>query len=296
MPKKDELTARDHALRATAAGIEPLMQTGIPMTAASVGHMALAPYIRKLRRDIGHVPAHLRTETADQLANLTETMLLQGGRDPDVGREVHLNISKKPGGAAVYRELFPFKGQKAPRDILRAGLNISPESLAHEVGHLTAGSKAGKALQTLNRYLIAKPAWAVPSALAATALLSDPGEEPNAVAKAAPYIGGAHAAGLLAEEMRANLRGFKILKDLGHKTPLKQQIGRYLSTATYLRSLFPLVAAPAGILAGVKAYDEARAKKRPLTFKGMLLAGTPSSLAEKPSAEELKKKWAPHFK
>ena len=295
MPE-DKLTLKEHALRAVASGSEAAKQTALLGSTVGLSNLALAPYLRNLRKDVSHVKPEFRTPTLKSLGDLAEKLLLAGGRDPAKGRPVELYSGPvEPGFASVVREWVSDKSQKAPRDVLRLGLNATPESIAHEVGHLTAGNKFEKALQTVSRYLVAKPALALPSVLAATALLNKPGDEPNPVATVAPYIGAAQLAGILGEEVRANRRAFKLLKDVGHKAPLKQQIGRHLMALPYLTRAAPLVAAPIGILAGIKAYDNARKQKRPMTFKGMLLAGGPTELAEKPSADELREKWAPYF-
>lgn len=292
----DKLSPKEHGMRTLAAGTEAAKRTAILGSTVALSNLALAPYLRHLRKDTKHVKPEFQTKTAPELGDLADKLIRKGGRNPDTGRKVEIFLLDQPGEASVIREWVKDKGQKAPRDVLRLGLNATPESIAHEVGHITSDSRFGRALNRIGKYLVAKPALALPSALAATTLLDKPGEEPNAIAKAAPYIGGAQLAGILGEEVRANLRAFKLLKGIGHKSPLKQQIGRHLMAFPYVTRAVPLIAAPLGILAGAKAYDKARKKKRPMTFKGMLLSGGPTELAEKPSAEELAEKWAPHFK
>jgi hypothetical protein len=62
----------------------------------------------------------------------------------------------------------------------------------------------------------------------------------------------------------------------------------------YASRAVPLLAAPVGLLAGIKAFDKAKEHNRPITLKNLLLE-SPKDLAETPNVSELKKKWAPHF-
>ena len=294
MPQQNKLKPSDHATRVISAASEGFRGAALPGT-AGVGLLALAPVIRKHLRDTSHVPKKYQTKTVQDLANLTEKLLIAGGRDPDAVPKVILRPTKTPGYAKAVQEYTKSKGRKHLRDTLHLGLNATPESIAHEVGHLTSGSAFGRALSKISPLLRKPVAQAVPGLLAATALLGKPGEEAPAIAKAAPYVGGLQLAAILGEEVRANTRAMKILKKIGYNPTLKQQIGRHATALTYLPYGAALIGAPLGILAGVKAYSRAREKKRPLPLASLIAHG-PKRLAETPTAQELREKWAPVLK
>ncbi len=294
MSQKDKLKPSEHANRAIAAMSQGTREAVLP-GAAGVGLLALAPLVRDHLRDTSHVPEKFKTKTVEDLAKLTEKLLRAGGRDPNVGRTVELIPMSTPGYAKVVQEYGKIKGGRAPRDFLHLGLNATPESIAHEVGHITPESSLGKVLSRLSPLLRKPIAQMAPGLLAATALLSKPGEEPSVVAKAAPYVGGIQMAAILGEEVRANTRAMNLLKRIGYNPTLKQQLLRHASALTYLPYGAALIGAPLGILAGIKAFDRGRAKNRPMPTSAILARG-PKQLADAPSAQELKEKWVPFFK
>jgi len=294
MANDRKLTGKEHATRAVAAGSQGLLDSMLPAT-PGLGLLAMRPYFRKVLNDTRHVPDKLKTETPEALINLADKLIRAGGRDPTTGRPVELIFNKKRGFAGIDHEYIKAKGAPRTRDILHLGLGATPESIAHEAGHLTAGGALGKTLSRISSLARTYPAQAAPALLAATALLSDPDKETPAIAKAAPYIGGAQLATILGEEVRANVRAQKLLKRIGYQSSLGQQLGRHALALSYLPRAALLIGAPIGILAGVKAYDEARKKNRPMPVTGLLSTG-PRNLAQMPSAAELQEKWAPRFK
>jgi len=292
MTDKKKMTAGDHGTRALAAASQGARDATLPGV-AGLGLLGLAPYIRKLTLDASHVPPAFQTKTKKELVLLASRLVDAGGRDPGVGKELLIKIKKTPGFAEFIRESRPPRGSnRKAYDVLRVGLGATPESIAHEVGHATGG----KTRKLLN------PSWAfrtraamvAPSLLAATALLGDPDKDLPVAAKAAPYLGGAMLAAILAEEVRANMRGLKLLKRIGYKTPMKQSIGRHIMTLPYMGKGVAMVAAPLGILAGIKAYNKAKKKDRPMSVHG-ILSHKPTELADAPASLELQKKWAPFF-
>ena len=293
MTEKKKMTAGDHGTRALAAASQGARDAALPGI-AGLGLLGLAPMYRKLTQDTKHVPSGFQTKTQKELGDLIDRLLVAGGRDPEVGKELVVNAKKPPGFAEYRREFRAPRGSgRKARDFLYLGLNATPESVSHEIGHATGG-RFGKALNAISQPLRTKPALAVPALLAATALLGDPDKDLPMVAKAAPYIGGAMLATVLAEEVRANMRGLKLLKQIGYKTPINQQIGRHAMALSYLGKGVGMIAAPLGILAGIKAYNKAKQKDRPMTLHG-IAAHKPSDLADAPSSMELQKKWAPLF-
>lgn len=293
MTNDSKLKPSEHATRALA-GVSQGIRGAVLPGAAGLGLLSIAPLARKLVKDTSHVPKAYRTETIDQLTKLTDKILRAGGRNPDMGRPIFLDPVAKPGAAEVIQEYIKPKGQKKARDILRIGLNANPESIAHEVGHITPKTTLGKILSKVSPVLRSRPAQAVPAALAASALLGKYDEDAPAISKAAPYVGGAQLATIMAEETRANLRGSNILKRMGYKSPLKQRIGRHIASLPYLHHAALLIGAPIGILKGLEAFKKAKQKQRPMSPE-QLLARSPEQLANLPTTQELQEKWAPLF-
>ncbi len=293
MTQKKELKPSEHATRALS-GVSQGVRGALVPGFAGLGLLALAPLGRKITQDTSHVPPKFKTETVEQLADLSDKLLRAGGRNPDVGRKVILNPTNKPGFAEVIQEYLPGKGRSKARDILRVGRGATPESIAHEVGHITPTNRFSKALSRISPIARHPLAQALPSLLAATSLLGKPDEEAPMVAKSAPFVGGAQLAAILGEEVRANTRASKLLKSIGYKPSLKQTLGRHALALPYLRHAALLVGAPLGILKGVEMYNKAREKGIKIP-PAQLLGRSPEQLATTPTTEELKKKWAPLF-
>ena len=293
MAQKKQLKPSEHATRALSAASQGARGMMLP-GAASMGLLALAPFARKLTQDTAHVPKGFKTNTPSELAGLADRLLRAGGRNPDTGRPIVLQVSSKPGSAEAIQEYTPRKGKTKARDILRLGLGATPESVAHEVGHVTPENRLSRALSKLSPLARSKPAQMLPALLAATALFGDPNKETPAIAKAAPYVGGAQLAAILGEEVRANRRSSKLLENIGYKTLLKQRIGRHSLALAYLPYAAALIGAPLGILKGIKAFDKAREQKREIPPLE-LLGRSPQDLADTPSTKELQKKWKPFF-
>jgi len=289
MSKKKQLKPSEHATRAISAASQGVRSVAAPGI-AGLGLLALAPYARKLTHDTSHVPKGFTTKTPQDLAVLADKLLRAGGRNPDTGRPIILQVASKPGSAEVVQEYFPRRGHTKARDIMRLGLNATPESVAHEVGHVTPENRLSKALSKISPIARSKPAQLLPALLAATALLGKPGEDTPTIAKAAPFVGAAQMAAILGEEVRANRRSTKLLKSIGYKPLLKQRVGRHLLSLSYLPAAAMLIGAPLGILKGIKAYDKAKEKKRKVPPLG-LFGNSPQVFADTPSASELKKKW-----
>lgn len=293
MTQTKKLKPSEHATRVLAATSQGVRGAAVPGVGAGLGLLALAPFARKFTRDTKHVPGGFTTKTPQALVELTDKLLRAGGRNPDKGRPIQLQITK-PGAAEVVQDYFPQKGRTKSRDILRLGLGATPESIAHEVGHITPKNRFSKFLSKLSPLARSRAGQALPSLLAATALSGKPGEDTPTIAKAAPYIGGAQLASIVGEEVRANRRSTKLLKSIGYKPLLKQRLGRHALTMTYLAYAATLIGAPLGVLKGVKAFDKAREKKRDMPPQG-LLGRSPQAFADAPSTTELKKKWKSTF-
>ena len=295
MANKNQLKPSEHATRALAAASQGVRGVATP-AALSLPLLALAPFSRKLLSDTSQVPKGFTTRTPQELSDLADKLLRAGGRNPySKSRPIELKVTPEPGKAKAIQQLFPKKGRTKARDILQLGLKATPESVAHEVGHITPQNRFSKILSKLSPLARSKPGQALPALLAATALLGKPGEEPPTIAKAAPYVGGAQLAAILGEEIRANSRTTKLLKAIGYKSPLKQGLGRHALALSYLPYAATLIGAPLGILKGIKAFDKAREKKReipPLELLGV----SPQVLSNVPSGNELKNKWAPLLK
>ena len=94
----------------------------------------------------------------------------------------------------------------------------------------------------------------------------------------------------MAEELRANLKGLKALKNIGYKTPLAAKLRMLAPTATYLQHAGLLVATPIAVLKGLEYYNKLRDEGRAPTLKELWRV-SPKTLATLPTKEELKSKW-----
>ena len=256
----------------------------------NLGLLALAPLIRKGRVAPEGLPTQFKTQTSEQLADLAYRMSMAGGRDPSQGRQLKLDILKDPNKASLLRE-GKVKG-RAPRDILRVSKGISPETLAHEVGHATAKTKTDDVIRSIAAWARKKPAKFAPGLLALSGILGPKDQtEPHLLAKAAPLLGGAQLAATLAEESRANIRGTQILEKLRYKMPMTKKLKMFLPTSSYLGKAGLLVGMPLGILHGISEYNKAQQAGQPMTLQN-LMRGTPSQIAKTPPLEDVQKYWA----
>jgi hypothetical protein len=274
------------ALAGAGEGVSGFAKSSI----GNLGLLALVPLIRKGRIAPEGLPEKFKTQSSEELADLAHRMSMAGGRDPSKGKQLQIEFNKEPGKASLFMESSA-KG-RAPRDMLRVSKGVSPETLAHEVGHATSGTKAGRFLRSISRYARSKPARFLPSLLALSGAIGPKDqEEPHLLAKAAPLIGGAQLASILGEETRANIRGIKILEKLRYAMPFKKKLKMFLPTSTYLGKAGLLVGAPLGILKGITEYNKAQKAGRPMTLQN-LLAAHPSQIAATPPLEEVKQDWA----
>lgn len=256
----------------------------------NLGLLALAPLVRKGRLAPANLPEQFRTGTSEELADLAHRMSIAGGRDPSKGRPLRLDVLKEPGKASLFME-GKVKG-RMPRDRLRISKGVSPETLAHEMGHATGNTRADRFLREISRHARKKPALFAPGLLALTGALGGGEEgEPHALAKAAPLLGAAQMASILGEETRANIRGAKILEKLRYAMPLKKKLKMFIPTASYLGKAGLLIGAPLGVLKGIAEYNKARQQGQSMSLQN-LLAGTPSQIAQTPQLEEVQKTWA----
>ncbi len=97
---------------------------------------------------------------------------------------------------------------------LSSAVGTHPFVIAHEVGHASRTNAASKLLGRVGRSLTAR---ALPlGLLAGGALATDATDsEVSKAVKAAPWVAGANAAIRATEELRASLRGRKLLKQIG---------------------------------------------------------------------------------
>jgi hypothetical protein len=288
MKKKRDISPSEHAQRAMAGVSQGVRSSALPGM-AGLGLLAIAPYSRKLVNDTSHVPAAFKTDTPAKLEKLVNKLVSAGGRNPEGKKRPFEIWLSKDQFAQVSSEYGKQKGRKA-RDVLYAKLKATPESLGHEIGHITHKAPLEKLLYRTSLYSRTPLGLAVPTLLAATGLLAKPGEEAPITAKAAPYVGGAQLAAIVGDEVRASMRGTKLLKAIGYNSSLRQRIGRQLMALPYLGHAAGLIAAPIGILKGIEWYDKARKKGVKITPID-LVARSPESMAKTLTPTELKKKW-----
>jgi hypothetical protein len=255
-----------------------------------LGLLAFAPVLRQLAKAPKRGQAGFETQTMPQAASLLERMVHTSGRDPEKGTKLRAQFSSKPYEALYGKGRLRSSGQ--PIDLLRISKGLSPEVMAHEVGHAATTTRLSKALQTLSTIARSKPGLAAPTLMALTGAVGPSDEKDvHAFAKAAPLLGTAQMAAILGEETRANIRGSKILKNLGYKSSLGKRLKMFAPAASYLTHLGLLVGAPIGVLKGIKAYNKAQQEGKPLPPKAMLF-NQPTELAKIPTLEEAQQTWA----
>jgi len=288
--EQQELQPSEKAHRALA-GLSEGVAGATKASIGNIGLLALAPFIRRGRSAPPDLPPQFKTDTREALANLVATMT--GGQNPSEGRNLRLDVLDEPGKASLHVE-SRVKG-RAPKDWLRLSRGISPETVAHEVGHATTGNKLERFSRYLSGIARSKPASFLPSLLALTGSIGPEGKdgEPHALAKAAPYVGGAQLASILGEETRANIRGARILDKIkypGAKS-LRTKLKLLLPTLSYLGKAGLLVGAPLGVLKGMTEYGKARSAGNPMSLRSLLTA-SPTQIASTPPLEDVKKRWA----
>jgi hypothetical protein len=213
--------------------------------------------------------------SADDIADKALQMLEAGGFDGDI------IVNTK--GKTVPEFISARKGPNA----LHLPIGITPEIMAHEVGHATQTSKLDKAIHRLGVLASKKPMLALPSLMASAALADDP--YMGAISKAAPWVGGGMLAATLAEEARANIKGAKILEALGTKMPMSKKLRLFLPAAAYLGAAGLLVGAPAGIRKGILAQRKSTEEGLPIPPNKYPPFSTyvPSQVAALPRPEEV---------
>lgn len=288
MAENQKLKANEYAAKALA-GVGGGINIGLPFAITQLGLTGLSPLIRKVMKASPNIPENLKTETDEQLMNTAERLVRAAGIDPtNPAHPVTIYIEEKPGMAGVARQRATKK--TLPKDQLQLSRNLSPELIAHEVGHITGNkSRLAKILNRLAGELRRPLPLAIAPALALSGALSSKEDVPT-YAKAAPYLGTAQFASILGEEIRANIQAAKILKNVGYKLPLSQVLKAYLPTASYLGYGGLLVGTPLGILKGLQLYNESKKKGYPFTVKQMLLS-SPQSVSKVLTPEEFKEKW-----
>lgn len=289
--KKEKLKPSEYASRALS-GMSQGLRGHAVTSAGGMGLLFLTPEIRNQAFAARDVASGIPTKTPEQISGLADKLLRAGKRDPDIGRKVIFQPMAEKGYADVVQE-WTRKGGKS-RDILRLGLDVAPESVAHEVGHLTGNAPWTKALRAVSGLSRTAPALALPSLLALSGALSKNEEDVPAYAKAAPIVGGAQLATILGEEARANVGGAKLMKNIGHAIPLLKRLKMFLPTATYLGHGGLLIGAPLGILKGLELYNKSRKQKKSFDPR-KLLRSSPEELQHIPQPTEAKKKWEKRF-
>lgn len=279
-----ELTHR--AMAGVSQGVAGAASTAL----GQLGLLAFAPALRQLAKAPSNVQKGFETQTIPQVQSLAQRLVEKSGRDPEQGRPLRVAISSKPHKAEYGPAKMRQTGRKIDRLLISKGL--SPEVMAHEVGHAARTPRLDKAIQTLSTIARSKPGLAVPALMALTGAVGPSDEKDvHAFAKAAPYLGAAQMAAILGEETRANVRGSKILKRLGYASSLGKKLKMFAPSASYLTHLGLLVGAPVGILKGIKAYNKSKLKGEPLQPKAML-RHQPETLAAIPTLGEAQKTWA----
>ena len=282
--KPSELTHR--AMAGVSQGASGAASTAL----GQLGLLAFAPVLRQIAKAPSSVQKGFETQTVPQVSSLLQRLVDTSGRDPDQGKPLRIQITDKPHKA----EYGPGKLRRTGRDIdlLRISKGLSPEVMAHEVGHAAKNTRLDRAIQTLSNIARSKPGLAAPTLMALTGAVGPSDEKDvHAFAKAAPYLGAAQMAAILGEETRANVRGSQMLKRLGYASSLGKKLKMFAPSASYLTHLGLLVGAPVGILKGIKAYNKSKLKGEPLQ-PGPMMHHTPETLADIPTLDESKKTWA----
>lgn len=274
--------------RLLSGGAQGVAEQGIPAVAGLILATLGPKGLRRLA--YGKPPTGSAVEQSMRIFNLANELEQAHGKQvgvptPDI--EINTNKSINPG-------YIPAKKGRMAKVILP--FNAPEETIAHEFGHAFPKSKAGKALRRAG--ILAGNKWTkgLPSAIAALGALSREDEGiASTVSKAAPYVGGAQLATILANEAGANLRGAKLLELAGRKIPISKKIRMFLPTTSYLGHTATLIGLPLGITKGIEAYRKSKEKGQKIKPKELLHA-TPEQIASLQTYEQFKKKWGDTLK
>jgi hypothetical protein len=195
--------------------------------------------------------------------------------DPDFRRKV--KVEMQPDIEKAYSRISKDK------TVLGLSPKNTAETIAHELGHATPKSRAGRAIRFLSG-MSRKPGMAALPTLMALSGVANTSSDLNPVAKASPYVGGLMLASHLLEEGRANMRAEKLLRGAGWNRSLPTKLRMYLPTLTYLAKALPLIAIPMGINKGISSYNKSPAGL------GRVIGGMDRNVV---SEKELESKWLP---
>jgi hypothetical protein len=266
--------------RGAAGLLEGVSEQGFPVMLGS----AISYFSPKLLKRLAYgKPGSDDTAGVYNLVDkLTDAHISQGG---SYHPETAVNVAPK-NTANYYPKVWSKKNKEWLAESVTLPSNATPETVAHEIGHLSPKSMWAKKLRSLADIAVSKKTRLLPAGLALSGAI--PGLEP--VSDAAPYIGGLQLATMLGDEAYANIRGAKLLEAIGHKMPIHKKLRMFLPTISYLGQAATLVGLPWGINKGIKAYNKSKEKGQPLTYREML-AATPQVAAELPTYQEFKNKW-----
>lgn len=273
-----KLTPQERFIK-TLSGATRGVFLGTPAVALSYGRAFATPYINRLSFQ---PDPKLPTHTERALANLIQKLEIASKRVDPLGVSM-----KSPSG---YTRMN-IGGAMA--DAIQVPVGAAPSVVAHEIGHATAPHKWEQLLRQANlRYLRGTGPTVLPTLLALSGGLSSDPEALPIQTKMAPYVGGGILAGILGEEARSNIRGMRLLKDIGHELSLAKKLKMFIPTSTYLVKGLPLIGVPLAIAKGLEAYNKAKQQERGYTLKELLYK-SPEELSLTPSASEFQRYWGP---
>jgi len=256
----------------------------------AAGLLPLYPLVRRSQMP-KEFPKGFSTKTPEETVELVQKLVTRAGRSGDP----HLSMGSEMNPKGFVPPTKPrssfgqdFSWGKPTEEYIHATPGLSPETIAHEVGHAHTPTKIEEILKRISPFLRHPVGMAAPAAIALTGALNK--EKNNPVARAAPYLGALQLAAILAEEGRANIRGAGLLSGAGKAMSKSDKLKMFLPTLTYLAYAVPLIGAPIGILKGLDKYREAKAKGLDINAKNMLF-NAPSDIAKLPTPEELKANW-----
>lgn len=272
-----------------AALSEASQVKGVP-AAMALGLLPIYPLVRRGQMP-KKFPEGFDTSTPEKTVDLVQKLVTQSGRADDP----HLSMGSEMNPEGFVPPTNPrasfgqdFAWGKPTEEFIHATPGLSPETIAHEVGHSHTPTKIEEILKRISPLLRHPVGMAAPAAIALTGALNK--EKSNPVARAAPYIGALQLAAILAEEGRANIRGAGLLSGVGRAMSKTDKLKMFLPTLTYLAYAVPLIGGPIGILKGIDKYREAKNKGLDINAKNMLF-NAPSDIAKLPTPEELKSNW-----
>jgi hypothetical protein len=282
--KKEPGALRRTGEQALAAVSESTRTKGVP-AAIALGLLPVYPLSRRNQLP-KTFPEGFSTKTPDETVDLVSRLVAKAGRtdDPNLFMDPETLAQATP--HAGFGQKFTLG--KPTKEYVRVSTGLSPETVAHETGHMHTPTKVEEILKRISPFLRHPAGIAAPAAIALTGALNK--EKNNPVARAAPYIGALQLAAILAEEGRANVRGAGLLSGVGKAMSTSDKLKMFLPTLTYLGLAVPLIGAPIGILKGLDKYREAKAKGLDINAKNMFFH-SPSDIAKLPTPEELKSNW-----